>query len=388
MSDAPVANPDFQSFIADPYPFYHRMRHETPIARIPMISNAYFFSRYDDVATLAKDHERLSNYLIEDGMVRIMGQNMMRKDGQAHREERAAVRPTISSQSAKNNWQSRFETMVKDVLENIKTDGSACMVKDIAMRISAEALKMVTGLTQISWQEMDRVSQGMMDGVANVMGDPDIEMRANECVACIGQYVDEMMAEADEQYEFSLIATQLKAGLNDEQIKANVRLAISGGQNEPRDALAGTVYALLQHPEQLQMILDGKATWLDAYEEYVRWKSPVGSVARKSTQTFEHNGITIEKDAVVLLSVASANRDEAVFANSDTFDLTRDTGKHLAFSVGAHFCAGTFISRILIASVSLPLIFERLKNLRMTGEAPFMGWAFRGLIALPVAWDC
>ena len=55
-------------------------------------------------------------------------------------------------------------------------------------------------------------------------------------------------------------------------VRANIKLAISGGQNEPRDAIAGTVWALLTHPDQLALATDGAIPWLQVFEEYARWK--------------------------------------------------------------------------------------------------------------------
>jgi cytochrome P450 len=85
----------------------------------------------------------------------------------------------------------------------------------------------------------------------------------------------------------------------------------------------------------------------------------------------------------------SANRDEKYFANADAFDVHRDVGKSIAFGAGPHFCAGAWASRAMVADVALPAVFARLKNLRLVENEPprMVGWAFRGLVNLPVTWD-
>ena len=77
------------------------------------------------------------------------------------------------------------------------------------------------------------------------------------------------------------------------------------------------------------------------------------------------------------------------FANPDDFDVTRDTQKSIAFGAGPHYCAGAFASRAMVADVALPGIFARLKGLRLDNAEPVRigGWAFRGLLNLPVTWD-
>ena len=76
-------------------------------------------------------------------------------------------------------------------------------------------------------------------------------------------------------------------------------------------------------------------------------------------------------------------------ATPDRFDITRGTSKSIAFGAGPHYCAGAFASRAMVADVALPGIFARLKALRLDESEPVRigGWAFRGLLNLPVIWD-
>ena len=75
--------------------------------------------------------------------------------------------------------------------------------------------------------------------------------------------------------------SSIKAGFDPATISANVKLAISGGQNEPRDAIAGVIGTLLAMPDQLDKITSGQATWMNAFEEYARWMSPIGMSPRR-----------------------------------------------------------------------------------------------------------
>ena len=186
--------------------------------------------------------------------------------------------------------------------------------------------------------------------------------------------------------DHSLLSVQLEAGLSPEQYRANIKLAISGGQNEPRDAIAGTVWALLSHPDQWALIQSGQAEYRDAFEEYARWMSPIGMSPRRIAKPYNLNGITLEPDDMVFLMFGSANRDDLVFEKPDVFDVTRNNAPSIPFGAGPHFCAGAWASRCLISEVALPMIFEQLPGLRLDGDTPFGGWAFRGPLKMPVAW--
>jgi cytochrome P450 len=386
MSNAPVFEIDPQAFWQDPYPTLQRMQAEAPVAYVPQLG-ATLLTRRDDIFVNEKKIDIFSSDQPGGLMTVLMGQNMMRKDGDAHQAERKAIFPTVSPKTVRDVWKAQFLDFTAAALDELRPQGRADMVRDIAMRLSGEALKCITGLTQIAWAEMDRVSQGMMDGIANYTGDPAIEARCNDCTAAIDRYIEARKPDLAANPDHSLLSVQMQAGLSDAQISANVKLAISGGQNEPRDVIAGAIWALLTHPEQLAMIQSGQATWLQAFEEYTRWMSPVGMSPRRVAQRHTLHGVTLDPEDRVFLMFNAGNRDPEVFHDPDTFDITRDCGPSIAFGAGPHFCAGAWASRCLIAEVALPMIFDRLPGLRLDGDVPFGGWAFRGPLTMPVAWD-
>ena len=174
------------------------------------------------------------------------------------------------------------------------------------------------------------------------------------------------------------------AGQPEASVRANIKLAISGGQNEPRDAIAGSVYALLAHPEQLSLVINGAVSWRQVFEEYARWMSPIGMSPRRIAKAFEWNGHNFEKESRAFLMFGSGNRDESVFNNADNFDVARDNSKSVSFGAGPHFCAGAAASRVLIADVALPKLFAKFPDMKLDGEVEFAGWAFRGPVSVPV----
>ena len=105
-----------------------------------------------------------------------------------------------------------------------------------------------------------------------------------------------------------------------ESTRANIRLAISGGQNEPRDAIAGAVWALLTHADQLELVLGGQVPWLQAFEEYARWISPIGMSPRRIAKPWTIRDVAFETDERIFLMFGSANRNEKHFENADRFE--------------------------------------------------------------------
>jgi hypothetical protein len=244
-------------------------------------------------------------------------------------------------------------------------------------------------LTQVKFEDLDSWSQAMIDGVSNYTGDPDIEARCISATEAIDHAIDERLPEIQRDADASLLSVMTHAGMPDDMVRANIKLTISGGQNEPRDAIAGAIWALLQHPDQLELAISGDVSWQQVFEEYCRWIAPIAMSPRRIATEHSYGGVEFEPEERVFFMFSSANRDEDYFDSPDTFDVTRDTTAALTFGAGPHFCAGAAASRSLVGDVALPRIFERLERLRLDPNGPpveFGGWAFRGPLSVPVSW--
>jgi cytochrome P450 len=317
-----------------------------------------------------------------------MGHNMMRKDGQAHLAERKAIFPAVSPKTVKAHWTSQFQAHADRIVDALEGAGGGDFVREFALPFSAECLKSITGLTNMRFEDMNAWSQGMIDGIANYVADPAIEARCHAATSGIDAAIDDMVPVLRNKTDQSLLGVMLACDMPMESIRANIKLAISGGQNEPRDAVAGTVWALLTHPDQLALLTEGTIPWIQAFEEYARWISPIGMSPRRMAKPWTIRDVDFEPEERVFLMFGSGNRDEKYFECAEEFDVRRDTGKSIAFGAGPHFCAGAWASRAMVADVALPTIFRRLKNLRLVEGEPVRigGWAFRGLLNLPIAW--
>ena len=381
----PTVEVDVKAFYADPYAALASMREQTPICYVPQL-NATLLTRLSDIVQCERNVDIFSSEQPGGLMTVLMGENMMRKDGAAHATERRQSLPTLSPRTVKNIWKRQFEQsteLVLDELMEYQTGDLACdLVRDYAMPVSAHALRSITGLTNMTTRQLDSCSQGMIDGIANYSGDPVIRQRCVESTELIDSCIDEM--QKDGSAEASLLNVLMKAGQSDASVRANIKLAISGGQNEPRDAIAGSVYALLAHPKQLALVVNGAISWRQVFEEYARWMSPIGMSPRRIAKTFDWNGQLFEKESRAFLMFGSGNRDESVFNNAEEFDVTRDNSKAISFGAGPHFCAGAAASRVLIADVALPKLFDRFPDIKLDGEVNFRGWAFRGPVSVPV----
>lgn len=388
MSNAPHFPINVEAFWDDPYPQLRQMRVEAPIAFVPQLG-ATVFTRRDDIFVCEKNVAVFSSDQPGGLMNVLMGQNMMRKDGDDHMAERRVYYPAVSARSVRSVWKAQFEEHAQALLDALAPQGAADLVEAYAMPLSAQSLKSLTGLTNMRFEDMDAWSQAMIDGISNYQGDAETERRCRRATAGIDAAIDDMLPVVRKQPNSSLLSVMLEAGMPMDSVRANIKLTISGGQNEPRDAIAGCIWALLSHPDQLDRIRRGEVDWSQAFEEYCRWISPIGMSPRRVARHHEFAGVAFEPEDRIFFMFGSANRDETYFEDADQFDITHDTQKSIPFGAGPHFCAGAAASRTLVADVAVPRLFERLADLRLdeSAQVKIGGWAFRGLLGLPANWS-
>jgi cytochrome P450 family 142 subfamily A polypeptide 1 len=142
-------------------------------------------------------------------------------------------------------------------------------------------------------------------------------------------------------------------------------LFISGGAETTRTVISRGLAVFAEHPEQWEAMAADRSLVPGAVEELIRWVTPLNNFFRTATRA-DHIGAqpVAEGDRVIIL-YPSANRDEAVFTDPDTFDIRRDPNPHVAFGRGTHFCLGANLARL-----ELQVLFERLSarvtDLRVT----------------------
>jgi cytochrome P450 len=193
----------------------------------------------------------------------------------------------------------------------------------------------------------------------------------------------------------SRLATEEVDGerLSDDQIFDFVRHLFPAGADTTYLGVGSTVYALLTHREQLELVqanLAEECRW--AAEESLRWAPPVALQPRANPHDVVWHDIAIPGGTPLLFGVASANRDPAVFPDPDRFDVARRASGILSFGLGTHFCLGAHLARAEM-DVALRVLLERLPRLRLIddGDAGIVGVnrgsVLQGPNRLPVRFD-
>ena len=201
--------------------------------------------------------------------------------------------------------------------------------------------------------------------------------------------IERLEREPDSTLLSSMVHTEIEGGkLTLEEIQSNLKVMIVGGLQATTDLIALSMWAILGHPEQLELVRADAKLIDPAIEEAARWHSPVGTSTRQTTEDTELGGVKLERGAVVAAVLASANRDERNWSDPDRYDIRRKEGSHLAFATGPHLCLGARLARYETRA-AWRLLLERLPGLRLDPEQPIeiSGWEFRSPHHLKVQWN-
>jgi cytochrome P450 len=183
-----------------------------------------------------------------------------------------------------------------------------------------------------------------------------------------------------------LVAAELDGQrLNDAELMAHFIQLMNGGNETTRNAFAGGMLALIEHPDQRVALLADPSLIAGAVEEVLRWHTPIIHQARTATRDLEIAGVQIAENDKLALWYPSANRDPALNDDPDRFDVTRPKARHMSFGGGRHFCLGNQLARLEL-HVCFEETLRRLPDLELAGPVVKKpNNSFHWMVSMPVA---
>ncbi len=388
MSNVPVDDRiTIAELTADPYSIYRKLRAETPVLRINSI-NRIMLTKAADTKHVKDNWELFSSDDPLTPMKRaFLAHTLMRKDGEAHKRERNAMAPAFSPRNIKGCWNEIYTQVAKDYVGRLPRGETVDLFSGLAAPYAARCLTYLLGIPEASDADMMRWSQTLIDGAGNFGNVPELFERSDAANAEMDALFDTCVAQVKADPDQSALSVMVNADdpIERSQIYSNVKIAIGGGINEPRDALLTILYGLFTNPDQLDAC-KADALWDAAFEEGVRWVAPIQASSRLVMQDTEIRGHAIAKGEVVMTVQASACHDEDLYDRPEEYNIFRPKTPHQAFGNGPHFCQGTHIARRMLAQIVLPMLFDRFPNMTLPDPAQvkFWGFGFRGPLSLPV----
>jgi cytochrome P450 len=372
----------------DPYPIYQRMRRDAPVLHYPP-TDAWMLFGHDAVKRALTDHETFSSAVSGGTPARWL----IFQDPPRHSKLRALVSRAFTSRAVAG-LEPRIEQLTAELLDAVVDRGAMDLVGDLAVPLPLMVIARMLGAPVEDWPRFRAWSDAILKLSHTAAGDDDAgdaELGYDAVTREMERYLDGLLAERRRAPADDLLTRLLQAEvdgerLDDEQILAFFQLLLVAGHETTTNLISNAVICLLDHPAQLARLTAEPRLLPSAIEEVLRYRSPVQAMFRATRRDVDIDGRRVPAGRLVLTMIGSANRDDAVFADAERFDIGRDPNPHIAFGHGIHFCVGAPLSR-LEARVALTALLGRARDLRRASDAPWEpreAFNVHGPTALPV----
>jgi cytochrome P450 family 142 subfamily A polypeptide 1 len=363
------------------------MRRQAPVYHDD-VGDVWGIARYDDVVAIEKDPATFSSRRAPRPHGRPLPM-MISMDDPEHRRRRSLVNRGFTPRRI-GEMESTVAGLCRRIVDRVSEAGTCDFVWDVAAPLPLMMIADLLGFDEDAHDDLLHWSDDMLRATA---ADAPHEVLDRAAHAMVGfrELQLRVIAERRADPRHDLISTLCTAEidghrLDDESIVNETLLLLIGGDETTRHVISGGMLALLDHPDQLAALAADPALLPTAVEELLRWVSPVKNMSRTVTTDVELRGQHLREGDEVMLFYPSANRDEAVFASPEVFDIRRDPNPHIAFGFGPHYCLGASLARLEL-KVMLREVLTRLPDLALVAghDLPLRPSNFvSGLEAMPV----
>lgn len=397
MQPADIDLQDLDRFVtAVPHDIFKRLRQEAPVHFHKERDGGPGFwtvTKYHDLITVSKDNRTFSSYrggtnifdLAEEQLAEVRS-IMLNMDPPAHSKYRKLV-----SQVFVVRIISALEPHVRElagrIIDAVIEQGECDFVTDIAAELPLQVIAEFLGVPQDERKMLFEWSNRLIG-----FDDPEFQNSIDDgrmAAMEIYMYANQLAMQRRERPQNDIVTRLLQGEVDGERLTEQefdsffLLLAIAGNETT-RNLISGGMQALIEHPEQWQRLKANPALMPTAVEEMLRWVSPVMHFRRTATRDVELGGQKIKEGEKVVIFYPSANRDEEIFPNADTFDIGRTPNEHIAFGIGEHFCLGSNLARLEIRVIFEELV-RRLPDIELNGPVRRLRSNFiNGIKSMPV----
>ena len=360
---APLSSLGDPAVIPDPYPLLAKMREASPFTEFG--GGLVVYGKYADCSRILRDprassqrHRSLLARFRPDQANRT--RSFLSLDAPDHTRLRRLVSQAFTPRVVAA-LSDRISQITDELLTSARDAGGdeIELVSSLAYPLPLRIICELLGVPPSDQTTFAAWSTTMAHSVQPGFGDQGKPAETDRATAEFREYFSEMIAARRSHPGEDLLTKLIRAEdegqrLTVDEIISTLLLLLVAGHETTASLISNAMLALLRHPGQLAALTADPGLAAQAVEETLRYDPPVQLTSRVST-----GGMTSRDGVILLLLLSAANRDPAVFDDPDTFDITRRTGEHLAFSAGPQFCLGTPLAR-LEGTIALRAIATRV----------------------------
>ena len=314
---------------------------------------------------------------------------MIAMDDPGHLLRRKLVNAGFTRKRVKDREQA-IGSLCDALIDAVCERGECDFVWDIAAPLPMAVIGDMLGVLPEQREMFLKWSDDMVTFLSSTAAQEDFQV-SMDAFAAYTEFMMGMIADRKKEPTDDLVSVLVHSEVDGEQladheIVTEVLLLLIGGDETTRHTLSGGTEQLLRHPDQHQRLVDDLELLPNAIEEMLRWTAPVKNMARTLTADTEFHGTRLKEGEKMLLLFESANFDEKMFEEPESFNIGRYPNNHLAFGFGTHFCLGNQLARLELSMMQTRLL-QRLPDMRLASgdELPLRPANFvSGLEKMPV----
>ncbi|MED1221325.1 cytochrome P450 [Bacillus paralicheniformis] len=389
------------AFKHNAYDFYKNTRGSRPVYPVSMgdLGEGWLITRYEDAVHILKDARMKKNYenvFTEEELENFsaleneepLSKHMLNSDPPDHGRLRSLVQKAFTPRMVLQ-LENRIQKIADSLLDQAEPNHSMNLVEDYAFPLPIIVISEMLGIPVEDRQKFRVWSQAIIDFSDTPESLEEYKHKIGEFAEYLEYLVRKKREEPAEDLLSSLIQAESEGTrLSIEELYSTIMLLIVAGHETTVNLITNMTFALLNHPDQLEKLRQNPDLIDSAIEEALRFYSPVElTTLRWAAEPFTLHGQEIKRKDVIIVSLASANRDDTVFPNADHFDIERKDNRHLAFGHGSHFCLGAPLAR-LEAKIAIQTLLRRFEHIEIKGEREQIKWKgnflMRALEELPL----
>ena len=381
----PTANWLTPEFFQNPYPYYATLREQGAVHWSAKLS-MWLVPGYALTHEGLKDHTRFSNVdriavelstLPEADRLALapladeLGTGLIHSDPPDHTRMRRIVSQAFTPRVIENQRR-RTSGLVDELIDGMRAKGCCDFIEEFAFPLPILVISDLFGVPRADRDRVKVWSECITDLGSHRKPLAELARDALTATREMKVYFEAILEERRREPRDDLITLLLNAEdagerLSRTELIGMAILILVAGHETTTSLLSNGLLLLLQNPTQLAALRADPALTPGAVEEMLRMEPSFLRTPRRVKEDMDWGGVRLQRDQMVSVLNGAANRDPAVFANPDTFDIRRSPNKHLSFGQGPHTCLGAPLAR-LEAGLAFPRLLERLPVLALDGE--------------------
>ena len=378
-------DPTSKEFIHDPHPYIDRLVREFPIAWFDKwqcwlisgnkrIAQCLLDRRFSTDFNLWEHAPRVKPEEEKTTFEKLMSNNLFFLNRTDHLRLRKLALPAFSPR-VMDYMKKKFTLLVKERFSEIGKVKEFNFSKEIAMQIPSQAIASLVGVPEKYFDIFGSLAYGIVRGINPMLSEEerkDATSGVSEGLTMLNELIEERKKEPGEDFLSALILAEEEGDkLNNWEMCALVGSVLAAGSDTAVDLHSYLIKALLEHPDQLQMIIKDQNLIQAAITEVLRHQSTGKTgLARYATEDIDLEGHKIYKNQMIQLISTTAGRDPEAFENPNEFNINRNQENNISFGRGPHYCIGVTLVRSQV-EVMFKELFSNYPNLTSTGEIAY-----------------